>query len=164
MVTVHGRTRCQFYTGKADWKAISRVRDAISIPLVANGDVDTATDVEQILCASGADAVMIGRAAQGRPWHVGALAGNANIPQTVEQVAMIADEHFRMTLEHYGAGIGVRHFRKHLGWYLDRHAPDCPQGLRASIMTTTDPSAVMTDFALALEGQSSSNLGDRKAA
>ncbi len=73
-MTIHGRTRMQFYTGRADWPAIRAVRDAISIPLIANGDVESEADAAEILRVSGADAVMVGRGAQGRPWHAGVLA------------------------------------------------------------------------------------------
>lgn len=138
MITVHGRTRCQFYKGQADWAAIRAVRDAISIPLVANGDVETRDDVEQILELSGADAVMIGRATQGRPWLVGQLAGCDAYPRTPEAICDLVLEHYAMNLDHHGPDVGVRHFRKHLGWYLDRHVPACPGELKAHIMTGLD--------------------------
>ncbi len=77
LITIHGRTRMQFYEGRADWDAIRAVRDAIAVPLVANGDVETVDDAHAILRRSGADAVMIGRGCQGRPWHAGVLAGYA---------------------------------------------------------------------------------------
>lgn len=150
MITVHGRTRCQFYKGRADWRAIAAVRNRISIPLVANGDVETSEDVAAILTASGADAVMIGRAAQGRPWLVGALAGHRDIPQTPTAVADLVVEHYRMSLAHYGREIGLRHFRKHLGWYLGRFAPSCGSDLKSRIMTGTDPDAVIAATTLAL--------------
>ncbi|MGL3605311.1 tRNA dihydrouridine synthase DusB [Rhizobium sp. G187] len=140
LVTVHGRTRMQFYEGRADWDAIAAVRDAIRIPLVANGDVETADDAADILRRSGADAVMLGRACQGRPWHAGQLAGHDG-PQTAE-IPAIALEHYRMMLEHYGADVGVRHARKHLGWYIDRHAKDVAPDEKAALMTSKDPEQV----------------------
>src|SRR6478752_4866795 len=114
LITIHGRTRMQFYEGRADWDAIRAVRDAITVPLVANGDVETVEDAHEILRRSGADAVMIGRGCQGRPWHAGVLAG-ADAPQPWE-IADIAVEHYRMMLDFYGDVVGVRHARKHLGW------------------------------------------------
>ena len=98
----------QFYEGKADWDAIRRVRDAVSIPLIANGDVETTDDVRVIVEKSGADAVMIGRGAQGRPWHPGVLAGAYKEP-TRERVLEILIEHYEMMLEFYGEAVAVRH-------------------------------------------------------
>jgi len=139
LVTIHGRTRMQFYEGKADWDAIRAVRDAVSIPLIANGDVETAEDVGDILRRSGADAVMVGRGCQGRPWHAGVLAGGAG--PAASEIADIAVEHYHAMLEFYGADVGIRHSRKHLGWYLDRHAPGFD---KARIMTSKDAGEVAT--------------------
>jgi tRNA-dihydrouridine synthase B len=140
LVTIHGRTRMQFYEGRADWDAIRAVRDAISVPLIANGDVDTAEDAQEIVRRSGADAVMIGRACQGRPWHAGVIAGAAEpAPQAI---AGIAVEHYRTMLEFYGETVAVRHARKHLGWYLERFAPALPEPDKAAIMTSRDPREV----------------------
>jgi len=150
LVTVHGRTRCQFYKGRADWPAIRAVRDAVSVPLVANGDVETADDIRAIRHLSGADAVMIGRAARGRPWLVGELAGGGAIVRTPDAIADVVAEHYHMMLDYYGRDIGVRHARKHLGWYLDRFAPACPSGMKARIMTGADPDAVLRDVDAAL--------------
>jgi tRNA-dihydrouridine synthase B len=88
MITIHGRTRMQFYEGRADWDRIAEVRDAIKVPLVANGDVETADDINEILRRSGADAVMLGRGAQGRPWHPGVLAGMRAVPDRIEITAV----------------------------------------------------------------------------
>ena len=140
LITIHGRTRMQFYEGKADWDAIRAVRDEISVPLIANGDVETAEDVQDILRRSGADAVMIGRGAQGRPWHPGVLAGHA-VPGFSE-IAEIALEHYAMMLEFYGEGSGLRHARKHLGWYLERFAPDLALTDKVTIMTSKNPGEV----------------------
>ncbi|WP_349434096.1 tRNA dihydrouridine synthase DusB [Pararhizobium sp. A13] len=143
MITIHGRTRVQFYNGSADWDAIRAVRDVISVPLVANGDVATMADAEEILRRSGADAVMIGRSSQGRPWHAGVLAGAVEHPETA-QVQEVVAEHYGMMLEFYGADIGLRHARKHVGWYLDRFAPHLASPEKAAIMTSTDPKAVLS--------------------
>ncbi len=150
MVTVHGRTRSQFYKGRADWQAIAAVRAQLSIPLVANGDVETADDVQAIRRASGADAVMVGRATQGRPWHVGVLAGSTDFPNEPAAIAELVREHYNMNLSHYGEHVGLRHSRKHLGWYLERFAPSCPAELKARIMTGLDPAAVVADVEAAL--------------
>lgn len=150
LITVHGRTRCQFYKGRADWGAIRAVRDVISIPLIANGDVETPADVSAIRSASGADAVMIGRAAQGQPWLVGALAGHRDAPETIEEIAELAVEHYDATLIHYGVPVGMRHFRKHFGWYLGRFAPGCPPDVKARIMTGLVPDQVSREFRSAL--------------
>jgi tRNA-dihydrouridine synthase B len=123
LVTVHGRTRCQFYNGEADWTAIHAVRHAISIPLVANGDCATPADARLMLEHSGADGVMIGRAALGRPWLVGQIAsslggGEGREPDTAAR-ADAALEHYETLLSIYGARNGLRHARKHLAAYAD---------------------------------------------
>nr|WP_174827042.1 tRNA dihydrouridine synthase DusB [Rhizobium ruizarguesonis] len=140
LVTIHGRTRMQFYEGRADWDAIRAVREVISIPLIANGDVETAGDAQEILRRSGADAVMIGRGCQGRPWHAGVISGTP-APQSLE-IADIAVEHYRMMLDFYGEAVAIRHARKHLGWYLQRFSPDLAGGEKAAIMTSRDPHEV----------------------
>ncbi|MDI4664379.1 tRNA dihydrouridine synthase DusB [Xanthobacter autotrophicus] len=124
MITIHGRTRCQFYTGRADWTAIRAVKDAVSIPVVANGDVVATGDGPAILAASGAAGVMIGRGAQGRPWFPGrvaqAIAGVrvAEDPPLDEQRAVLL-ELYEGWLGLYGRALGVRQARKHVGWALD---------------------------------------------
>ncbi len=139
-ITIHGRTRMQFYEGKANWDAIAAVREAISIPLIANGDVQTSADVEDILRRSGADAVMLGRGCQGRPWHTGVLAGHPGPAAT--DIPAIAVEHYRLMMDHYGADVGVRHARKHVAWYLERHGAVLSQQEKAAIMTSKDPEFV----------------------
>ncbi len=162
LVTIHGRTRMQFYEGRADWDAIRAVRDAISVPLVANGDVDTAEDAREILRRSGADAVMVGRACQGRPWHAGVLAGHRE--PGPEDVADIALEHYRTMLSFYGEAVGIRHARKHLGWYLDRYAPALSADTRIAIMTSRDSREVMSFFHEALQAGSGIAPSAREAA
>lgn len=122
-VTVHGRTRQQFYKGSADWAAIRRVREAFEGPLIANGDVGSAADARRCLALSGADAVMVGRAALGRPWLVGqvagALAGRTVPDPSPDAMAGAAIEHYEGLLALYGEEVGIRHARKHLAAYAD---------------------------------------------
>ena len=127
LVTVHGRTRQQFYKGNADWSAIRAVRHAIAIPLVANGDIASAADARACLAQSGADAVMIGRAAMGRAWLPGAVGaalarGTSTIirPDAAARLDMLA-AHYTWLLTHFGKEAGVRHARKHLASAMDDH-------------------------------------------
>jgi nifR3 family TIM-barrel protein len=122
-VTVHGRTRCQFYGGQADWSAVKAVKQAVSIPVIVNGDVIDAASASTALEQSGADGLMIGRGAYGRPWLAGqidsALAG-ADIPEPeLEERLDIALTHFDDALGFYGERLGLKVFRKHLGWYVE---------------------------------------------
>ncbi|MCO6185937.1 tRNA dihydrouridine synthase DusB [Rhizobium sp. L1K21] len=142
MITVHGRTRMQFYEGQADWDAIAAVRDVIKVPLVANGDVASTGDAHEIMRRSGADAVMIGRAAQGQPWLPGLVAGMCKRPKHSE-IADIFEHQYRGMLTLYGAEMAVRHARKHVGWYLDRHAVALPKEDRQAIMTSRDAETVI---------------------
>jgi tRNA-dihydrouridine synthase B len=146
MITVHGRTRQQFYKGKADWTAIRRVREAIRVPLVANGDITDAASARQALAASGADAVMIGRGAQGAPWLpqavADAMAGRAvTLPSTRERLDLLAEQYDAM-LGFYGRDIGLRVARKHIGWTLDRIPGAAP--LRQRLMRADEPATVLS--------------------
>jgi len=151
MITIHGRTRMQFYEGRADWDRIAEVRDAVTVPLIANGDVESVADVHEILRRSGADAVMIGRGAQGRPWHPGVLAGFRDVPGR-DEIARIFERHYRAMLDFYGAELGLRQARKHVGWYLDRHAGVIAPSVKGEILTSRDPefvAATVRDLILA---------------
>jgi len=146
MITIHGRTRCQFYNGAADWAAIRPVRDAVGIPVIANGDiVDTAT-ARQALADSGADGVMIGRGVQGRPWLLAQIAhdiyGTAppDIPTGRALSDMVA-AHYQDILQFYGPKVGLRVARKHLGWYMDTY--QSPAELRRAILTAKTPEDVL---------------------
>ncbi len=153
MITVHGRTRCQFYKGEADWGAVRAVREQVTVPLVVNGDITSYETALNALQESGADAVMIGRGAQGQPWLPGQigrrLEGGAEeaaptLPQQLSHVRALYDEVCR----HYGLRVGLRHARKHLGWALEvasayaRTPAEKLKAWRQKILTSEDPHAV----------------------
>jgi tRNA-dihydrouridine synthase B len=146
MITVHGRTRCQFYDGAADWAAIKAVKQAVKVPVLANGDIVSASSAKQALVASGADGVMIGRGARGKPWilaqinasHTAQLVRKA---PTGHHLSDMVAAHYQDMLSFYGLELGLRCARKHLGWFIENVL--CDVGLRQTILTAKDPALVM---------------------
>jgi len=142
---IHGRTRCQFYTGSADWAAIRPVVEAVTVPVLANGDITDLGSARRALELSGAAGVMIGRGAQGQPWLLAEISAGLRgtpapeIPEGAALAALVAGHHAEI-LDFYGAGLGLRVARKHLGWYMDRAGT--PADLRRRVLTASSGAEV----------------------
>lgn len=152
MLTIHGRTRCQFYKGRADWTKIAAVKEAVSIPLLANGDITDTLTARRALQRSGGDGIMVGRGAQGRPWLLAQIAHDMwgtpapDVPQGRALADLVAG-HYEAILAFYGTHVGTRVARKHLGWYMAEASTD--DALRKEILTAVDPGEVLRRLPMA---------------
>jgi tRNA-dihydrouridine synthase B len=148
MITVHGRTRQQFYKGEARWRPVRDVVEAVPVPVVVNGDIASLASAQEALDQSGAAAVMIGRGAQGRPWLVGQVAAGLaggpipEAPVGSELIAVVV-EHYEGVLSEYGIDVGVRAARKHIDWYLEGHMCDAKKIARKRLLESLNPVEVI---------------------
>ncbi|SEM16153.1 tRNA-U20-dihydrouridine synthase [Roseovarius azorensis] len=157
MITIHGRTRCQFYKGRADWAAIRAVRAAVRVPVIANGDIVDAASARAALAMSGADGLMVGRGARGRPWLLAGIAAavhggpRPHVPEGAALADLVAG-HYEAMLGFYGRDLGLRVARKHLGWYMDHAGTDAT--LRREVLTAVEPAEILRLLPGAMTGQS----------
>lgn len=176
-VTVHGRTRAQFYTGQADWTAVGEVKAAVRVPVIVNGDILTADDAREALRQSGADALMLGRGVYGRPWlaaHLERALADGTVlrePDRAERLGIVI-EHLRASADFYGLPLGLKMFRKHLGWYIEQAPwPPDPAERRAAksrlcrLETPEDVANALAELwaPVAQSGNSSVDIGPQLA-
>jgi nifR3 family TIM-barrel protein len=158
MVTVHGRTRQQFYKGAARWAPVRAVVEAVPVPVVVNGDITDLATAREALELSGAAAVMIGRGAQGRPWVVGQIAAGlageaAPATPTGAELAAVVVEHYEGVLAEYGVAVGVRAARKHLDWYLEAAGIVLDRARRRELLESQEPAEVVALIEAVFSGE-----------
>ena len=158
MITVHGRTRQQFYKGDARWSLVRSVVEAVDVPVVVNGDITSLAAAEHALAASGAAAVMIGRGAQGQPWVVGQIAAGlegqaAPVAPTGGELTAVVIEHYEGVLSEYGTHVGVRAARKHLDWYLEASGLAVSRDTRRELVQSTEPATVIRQIEAIFGGE-----------